>query len=158
MKTSSIHELKSELNQTGEKQLRELILRLARFKKENKELLSFILSESGNIPGFVQSIKDEMDEQFEEINHLNHYYIKKSLRKILRNITKYSRYMEDKRAEADLLLYFCARIRSNKIPVIKGTVLGNIYHNQVAKIKKLIQTLHDDLQYDYEKLLQEIES
>jgi hypothetical protein len=153
MKASGIHELKSELGTLSEKELREIILKLARFKKENKELLSYLLFESGNITGFVNSVKAEMDDQFSEINHLNHYYIKKSLRKILRNISRYARYMGDERAEADLLIYFCSKVRACKIPVLKGTVLGHIYHNQVSKIRKLIKTLHEDLQYDYENLL-----
>ncbi len=156
MKAASIHEIKNELNEAGEKKLKELILRLARFKKENKELLTFLLYEAGNIPAFVKSVKEEMDDQFEEINHLNHYYIKKSLRKILRGLTRFSRFMEDKQAEADLLIYFCKKIKANKIPVVKGTVLGNIYHVQVSKVRKIITALHEDLQYDYEKMLEEL--
>jgi hypothetical protein len=156
MKAASIYEIKNELNEAGEKKLKELILRLAKFKKENKELLTFLLYEASNIPVFVKSVKEEMDEQFEEINYLNHYYIKKSLRKILRGLTRYSRFMDDKQAEADLLIYFCKKIKSNKIPVLKGTVLGNIYHGQLNKVQKIILSLHEDLQYDYKKMLDEL--
>jgi hypothetical protein len=45
MKAASILELKQELQHTSSKEIVELCLRLARFKKENKELLTFFLKQ-----------------------------------------------------------------------------------------------------------------
>ena len=43
MKAATIIELKQELNNTSPAIVSELCLRLARFKKENKELLTYLL-------------------------------------------------------------------------------------------------------------------
>ena len=46
MKASTVSELKEELKHLPPAQLLELCLRLARFKKENKELLTYLLFEA----------------------------------------------------------------------------------------------------------------
>lgn len=46
MKTATIAELKSELGNVPAPQLAELCIRLAKFKKENKELLTYLLFEA----------------------------------------------------------------------------------------------------------------
>jgi len=57
MKAVTIKELKDELANLSPKEIRELCLRLARFKKENKELLTYLLFESGDESVYVGSIK-----------------------------------------------------------------------------------------------------
>ena len=92
MKTATVHEIKQELSTTKPADLVELCLRLARFKKENKELLTYLLFEAHNEQGYIESVKKEISELFAEINQSNVYYAKKSLRKIIRIINKYCRY------------------------------------------------------------------
>ena len=48
MKAASLQEIKEELNQLDPIKVRDLCLRLGRFKKENKELLTYLLFESFN--------------------------------------------------------------------------------------------------------------
>ena len=84
MKAATINEIKLELNNTPSQQLVELCLRLAKFKKENKELLSYLLFEAFDENAYVENIKQEALLQFEEINTSSLYFVKKSLRKILR--------------------------------------------------------------------------
>ena len=48
MKAASISEIKTELKGLPPAQLTELCLRLARFKKENKELLTYLLFEAND--------------------------------------------------------------------------------------------------------------
>src|SRR6185503_11078344 len=91
MKASTINELKQELVNTPASTLVELCLRLARFKKENKELLTYLLFEAHDTAAYIKSVKQAMAEQFEDINKSNVYYIKKTLRKILRTAKKYIR-------------------------------------------------------------------
>ena len=67
-------------------------LRLAKFKKENKELLTFLLFEADDITGYIENVKQEITDFFDEINTSNIYYIKKSVRKILRHINKHIRF------------------------------------------------------------------
>ena len=80
---------------------------MSRFKKENKELLTYILFESADEQSYIVSVKRGIDEEFEQINRSSTYFIKKSIRKILRNTRKYIRYSGKKETEVELLIYFC---------------------------------------------------
>lgn len=156
MKAATVKELKTELNRRSEKELIELCLRLSKFKKENKELLTYLLYESENEARYIQSIKEEVDEQFLEINRKSFYFIKKGIRKILRNIKKYIRYSKKKETEAELLIYFCQKLKTFSPSMNRSTVLKNIYKRQIELIKKSISTLHEDLQYDFGNELDEL--
>jgi hypothetical protein len=150
MKAATLHDIKQELIQLPPSKLTDICLRLARFKKENKELISYLLFEAGDENGYVQSVKIEIDELFETVNKTNVYLAKKTLRKILRTTNKHIRYMASKPAETELLIYFCQKLQSSGLPLHKNTVLANLYKNQVAKAGKLITGLHEDLQHDFE--------
>lgn len=156
MKAASVHELKQELSNTPAEQLVDLCVRLAKFKKENKELLTYLLFEAFDEEAYIENIKQEMREQFEEINKTNVYFVKKSLRKILRITTKYIRYTGSPEAEVRLLLFFCSTLKASGIPVETNTVIKNIYQNQLKKISKSIATMHEDLQYEYVKELDQL--
>jgi len=153
MKAATIHELKSELGNTPQAQLVELCIRLARFKKENKELITYLLFESFDENAWIEQIKKEIEVQFDEMNKTNVYFAKKSLRKILRVTSKYIRYTGSAEAEVKLLLYFCTLLKTSGVPVETNPVISNIYHNQIKKITRSVATMHEDLQYDYLKAL-----
>ncbi len=151
MKTATISEIKHELTITNPSILIELCLKLAKFKKDNKELLTYLLFESHNENAYIEQVKLEIDTQFETINYSTIYFIKKSLRKIIRSTVKYIRLTGSKQVEVELLLYFCKTLIKKEIPIDKSSVLNNIYQLQLKKIEQLISTLHEDLQYDYFK-------
>ncbi len=153
MKAASVNELKSELHNTSQVQLVELCVRLAKFKKENKELITYLLFEAFDENAYIENIKTEMQQQFDEINTTSLYFVKKSLRKILRVTNKYIRYMGSAEAEVRLLLFFCTILKASGIPFETNPVINNIYQNQLKKILKSIATMHEDLQYDYVKEL-----
>jgi hypothetical protein len=50
MKSATSAEIKSELKKSSPTRLVELCLRLARYKKENKEMLTFLLIEADDLP------------------------------------------------------------------------------------------------------------
>ena len=154
MKAATSNELKQELQARSPKQLLELCLRLARFKKENKELLTYLLFEAHDEASFIQSVKDDMDEQFAQISHTNLYLTKKSLRKILRSTNKYIRYTGSKLVETELIIHYCKNITTAAIPIHKSTALINLFNQQMKKINTAVAALHEDLQHDY---LQEVE-
>jgi hypothetical protein len=156
MKASTIHELKSELINTPSEQLIELCVRLAKFKKENKELLTYLLFEAFDEQAYIENIKADMLQQFEEINTSSLYFVKKSLRKIIRTLNKYIRYTGSAETEVKLLLYFCTTLKNSGIPVEKNPVIKNMYQNQLKKISKTIATMHEDLQYDYVKEIEQL--
>lgn len=156
MKAATIHELKQELSNTPADQLAELCIRLAKFKKENKELLTYLLFEAFDEQAYIESIKTAMLEQFEEINTSSLYFVKKSLRKILRSLNKYIRYTGAAETEAKLLLFFCSTLKESGIPIEKNPVIKNMYQNQLKKIAKTIATMHEDLQYEYNRELDQL--
>jgi hypothetical protein len=155
MKAASVNEIKKELEKRNHSQLLSYCLRMAKFKKESKELLSFLLFDADDIPGYIENIKSEMNELFIEINTSNIYYAKKSIRKILRLVNKYIRFIASSQAEAELLIHFCNSIRNFSIPVHKSNQLSNLFKNQINKIDKTLSSLHPDLQYDLKKQLLE---
>lgn len=158
MKPSSLKEIKTELNHRSQNELLELCLRLGRFKKENKELLTYLLFEANNEEGYIQSVKNDIDEQFENINRKSYFFIRKSVRRILKNIKKFIRYSKKKETEVELLLYFCKKLKEFKPSIKKSVQLQNSYKRQLTLIRKIVTTLHEDLQYDYEQEIQELEN
>ncbi|MCK0124563.1 hypothetical protein MWU76_09130 [Gelidibacter sp. F2691] len=157
MKAVSVVTIKKELKHRSTEELLELCLRLSKFKKENKELLTYLLFESHDESGYIETVKAEIDEQFEAINTNSYFYIKKSVRKILRNIKKYARYSLKKETEVELLLHFCTVLKDFKPSMSKNATLLNIYDRQIALIKKIVSGLHEDLQYDYQVQLEDLE-
>lgn len=151
MKAASVQELKQELKLLPTGQLVELCLRLSRFKKENKELLTYLLFEANQEDDFVKGIKEEIDASFAEINTSHLYFAKKSLRKIVRIINKYCRYSNVTETELELRLYFCTTLKKSGIPINQNPVIRNLYQTQIKKVGQLIDTLHEDLQYEFKK-------
>jgi hypothetical protein len=153
MKVASINDLKRELGNMPADALVEICVRLAKFKKENKELMNYLLFESHDEQGYIEVVKKEISEAFTEINQSNLYFAKKSIRKILRTTGKYIKYTASKETEIALLLHFCHTLKASGIPFHNSTALINLYQAQIKKIGKTIGTLHEDLQYDYLKML-----
>ncbi len=156
MKVATIHELKNELNATAPQKLLDLCLHLAKYKKENKELLTYLLFESNDEQAYVLTIKAQIDDQFTELPKANLYLTKKSLRKILRITHKYIKYTGSKQVEVDILLYFCIKLLKSGITIRKSTAILNLYHQQIKKINAAIATFHEDLQHDYLKELEQL--
>lgn len=157
MKAATISELKKELMEQPAKRLVELCIEVIKYKKENKELLTYLLFEANDRATFVTNIKKEIDVLFDEINtELNLYFIKKSVRKILRLVNKYCKYIGEKAIEIELILYFLHCLKASGIQYEKSKTLHNLYLSQIKKINSLISDLHEDLQYDYRKELAEL--
>jgi len=149
MKAVTVKELEQELTLRTPKEVRALCLRLARFKKENKELMTYLLFESSDEQSYIRSVKGNIDEQFDHINRKNYYLVKKSVSKILRETRKFIRYSQNKQTEVDLLIYFCAKLKRTFPSLKKNTGLMKLYDRQIDSIVKKITGLHEDLQHDY---------
>lgn len=156
MKAVTLKQLKDELSHKSANELKELCLHLSKFKKENKELLTYLLFESHDEEQYIQSVKDQMDVLFSEINTKSYFYIRKSVRKILTLTKKFIRYSKKKETEVALLLYFCTKLKNFKPSIKQSPRLTNTFDRQILLIKKAIATLHEDLQYDYQLELNEL--
>lgn len=149
MKTASVAELKKELGDLSPKELKELCLRLVKYKKENKELLTYLLFEAHDEESYIRDIKEETDLLFSEINSNSLHWAKKSLRKILRILNKYIKYSGNKQTEVELLLYYCRKLKDSGISFTYSPTLVQLYDRQIIKAEKALVKLHEDLQYDY---------
>ena len=132
MKAASLAQIKKELKLRSPQDIEELCLRLGRFKKET------------------------IDDEFNSITNTNFYYLKKSVRKILKNVKKYIRYSNDKETEVAILLHFCEHLITFKPSITRNITLHNLYDRQIQLIDKKIEALHEDLQYDYKEDMQRL--
>ncbi len=152
MKAASLNDIKKELRDLDPDTIRDLCMRLAKFKKENKELLTYLIFEAHNEPAYIENTKLEIDEQFKSVpSERNTYYIKKTLRKILRFVNRQVKYSGIKLSELELRIFFCQKIKGARIPLATGTVLFNLYQQQFKKISSILEKLPEDLQADYER-------
>jgi len=157
MQAASISEIKKELKERSRIELIDYCLRIAKFKKDNKELLNYLLFEAYDEDNFRKVLKDEAEELFSEINTSSLYYVKKSMRKILRYVSKYIRYSGIKQTEVELLIHFCLQFRKLNIPFHDSKVLINLYNRQLQNIQKAMNMLDEDLQFDYQEEMNEVQ-
>lgn len=156
MQISTLAQLKKEVQTLPYTQLVELCVRLAKYKKENKELLHYLLFEASDEQQFVKQVKQEIDEQFKEVNTSHVYYAKKTIRKILRNVNKQAKYSGLPQTNIELLIYFLQHLRKLDMLLYQSNQLMNLYDAQLKKINKELGKLHEDLQYDYLKEIEDL--
>lgn len=159
MDTASIKQLKDTLSTLGREELTRLLLRIVKFKKENKELLTFLLFEADDLDAYVYEISLEIKDEFENYRLKTAYYKRKGCRRILRMLKKYIKYAADKEVEVRLLLAYVTIVAESKT-FITDRVIQKIAFRQLLLAEKSIVKLHEDLQYEYklefEELMQRI--
>ena len=150
MKTATITELKRELKTKSTPELLELCLKLSRFKKETKEYLTYLIFESEDEKEYTENVKTFITEGFLEMNTDTYYFMRKTVRKILKSVKKFVRFSKKKETELELLMHFCDEMRK-VIPLIKyNQTLLNTYFKQIEMAKKALSNLHPDLRLDYQ--------
>lgn len=156
MKATSTNQIKKTLLELEPVELSTLVLRMAKYKKENKELLSYLLYESADEGQFIESVKSEIDEAFDTLVYSGSYKYTKQIRKILRLIQKPIKYSGLPATQVELLLHFTGKLK----PIVEGryasNVLMNIYIRQVKLIAVAMSKLHEDIQYDYKKQFEDL--
>lgn len=157
MEIASIKELRKSLSEKTPKELMELCLKMAKYKKENKEYLTYLIYEAPNEEAYVEGVKRLLAEEFECLDRSSFYRLKKSIRKTLRICIKYIRYSKNKATEAELRLTFCKELVQMSPSIKRSTTLKNIYYQQLKMTRKAVDKLHEDLQFDYEEELRELE-
>lgn len=150
MKPEKLSDLKKELSGLSVHELTDICLRLAKYKKENKELLTYLLFDADKPMKYTEEVKNFLIEDFKTMQK-HYYYSTKSMRKIIRLINRYAKYTGSKEVETELTLWFCinflkyADLRTSHKP------LQGLLTRQFEKIIKLLPKLHEDLQFDYQK-------
>jgi len=151
MTVASLQEIKKELRTLEVEKLQELCMRMAKYKKENKELFNYLLFEAHNEQAYIENVKEEIQELFKTVPSSNVYFVKKSLRKILRFANRQIKYSGIKQTELEVRIFFCAKMKEAKIPRNPGTVLSNLYIQQLKKIEGAFAKLPEDIQADYDR-------
>ena len=150
MKPEKLSNLKKELNERSLHELREICLHLAKYKKENKEYLNYLLFDSRDPMKYAEEVKTFLLDDFKGLN--NHYYHStKSMRKIIRTMTKHAKYTGSKQVEIELSLWFCNNFLKYVDLTTNYRPMYSLLSSQFGKIMKLIPKLHEDLQFDYQK-------
>ena len=156
-----LQHIKKEVQHLHHEQLTELLLRLSRYKKENKELLAYLLFEAHDEAAYIEKVKAETGFLFSQLSALS-YHAAKGMRKILRLLTKYTKFTGSKQTEIELLTSFCNNYLAYADKRTAYKPIRLIFTRQVEKIRVLIGKLHEDLQYDhsesYNKLITDAES
>lgn len=146
---ASIPEIRKELKYLSKDELESLCLKLAKYKVVNKELMAYQLFESSDEDSFIETIKEDISAQFKEINRNHYYYIKKSVRKILRYTKKYIQFSKQKETEIALLMHFLNCMNHMSPSYTRNSVLSGIYDRERLNLKKCISSVHEDLQLDF---------
>ncbi|WP_320113169.1 hypothetical protein [Draconibacterium orientale] len=154
MEIASLSNIKKELKNLPPEVLQDVITRLAKYKKDNKELLSYLLFEAYNEDQYIRQVKEEIDLEFMSLNRSSFYLAKKTIRKVLKTTKKHIRFSGKKETEIELLLYFCKKLKDSRLNYKRSRVVFNMYLTQVKRIQKVISMLHEDLQYDYREELE----
>jgi hypothetical protein len=158
MKIASIIQIRKEIGQLPEAELVVLLSELAKYNKENKELLNYLLFEADFESNYIQKIKEDLDLQFQEINKSNIRFIKKGLQKIARELKKTIKYSGKKETEIELLIHFCKNMIAFKIRLDRFPVLFNLLNRQFTNIEKAILKIDEDLHADYREEIELIEN
>ncbi len=157
MDVASLSSIKGELKHRSHQELVTYILGMAKFRKENKELLHYLLFEAQDEIQYIEGVKSEMTRLFRELNSASVYFAKKTIRKILRIVNKHIKFSGLKQTEVELLIAFCLEMRQLNLPFRESKVLLNIYQRQIHKIHSAMASLDEDLQFDFQADLEAIE-
>lgn len=151
MKTATVKEIKASLENATMDELVAYCLQLARFKKENKELLTYLLYEAGDELQYINNVKDYLNELFETVNTTQLYFAKKTIRKIIRIANQYIKYSKLPGTTIEIHLHVAEKIKALQLPLIQNKTLFNMYAVLLKKINETLAGLHEDEQYDYNK-------
>ncbi|RZS97589.1 hypothetical protein [Cecembia calidifontis] len=156
MQIPSLAEFKKELSYLDAKELTAIILELSKFSKDNKGYLFFRLFERDNPNLFVEMCKEDLDMAFMDANIKNYHLAKKSAQAIRRKLNKNLKLSKNKEAHIEMILYFCSQLKRYGFLAFRHPVIDNLYRVQLGKAEKLIEKLHEDLQYDFQIQLEEL--
>ena len=156
MKSASLAQIRKELKTLSREEVVELCEKLIKYKRDNKELVNYLLFESVDEDAYVKAIKEDVSEAFAATNTSGFYLAKKSIRRALRIADKYIKYSEQPETELDVRLHFCEEMNALDINFKRSKVLVNLYERQLVKINDVFSDLHEDLQYEFSSRLEKV--
>ncbi|MDA9554904.1 hypothetical protein N9R54_01590 [Pelobium sp.] len=155
MDSPKLADLKKELNYRDAQEWKELCLKLAKYKTENKELLHYLLFYSDRKEDYVEEVKAIIANTFDDL-HPSIYQATKQLRKLVRVMNKHIKYISDKACETELVLYLSTLFIEHPIVKINSKSSIGLLYRQLKRALKLIPKLDEDLQFDYQQQFDEV--
>ncbi|MEM9828611.1 MAG: hypothetical protein AAF958_18635 [Planctomycetota bacterium] len=152
MKAATISQLKKELAQLDPDELLNVCVRLARFKVESKELLTYLLMKADDEMAYADELCGELDLLLRKPGRIH----KKTLRKLIRWMDKCLRFSGNKETELQVRIHFCRHVRP-KLDRFRGCRISeNMYATQLKKIDKALEKVHPDLRFDFNQQLADL--
>lgn len=150
-----LSDLKKELLELSKPELIQLCLRVARLKRENKELLAYLIYDVDDPIFYAQKLKPEIKEVFNQpFQHA--YYLTKSIRKALRLIAKYYRFTSNKQGETELLIYLVEEFHQSWRYEYRYQALGKIIFRCLEKAEANLCKIEEDFKADFEQPISEL--
>ena len=153
--TYGLKEIKAEVKHMSSTQLADLCLRMVKYKKENKELLAYLLFDAHDQQAFIDNVKAESGLMYSQLSSQS-YQMAKNIRKILRFNNKQIKFMTSKPGEVELLLQFCQNYLDYADRRASYKPLRQILLVQLKKIRTAVGKLQEDLQFDYRQEYNEL--
>lgn len=152
MKPKKISDIKKALKLLSEQELMTVIQKLAAFKVENKDLLTYLLFYKNAEQTYTDEMINQLSNDFQELNKSNAYYIRKGLRKLEKKLNKHARILKNGHMEIQIWIAFLRHFKQEIAPDHRRQ-LSKLQERLFIKAEKKICDLHPDLQYDYKKEL-----
>ena len=156
IKVNTVHTIKKQLEQLPKETVVKHCIRMAKYKKDNKELLNYLLFEADGEEDYISEIKEDIKRDFSEIDKMTMYYTKKNIRRILKTTNKYISHSGKKETKIELLICFCLEMQNCGVSFYNSPVMINLYERQIKNIEKVLSSLHEDMRIDYEDELETI--
>jgi uncharacterized FlaG/YvyC family protein len=155
MTSPKLNDLKKELQHLDVIKLRDVCLKLAKHKVENKELLNYLLFYEDTKDVYIGSIKEIIINEFDDL-HPSIYYVKKQLSKLIRIMNKHIKFISEKDKEIEIVLCFCDEFI--KHPIVKAgyKALSMILYRQLKRANKILPKLNEDLHFDYQQIFDQL--
>lgn len=157
MQSSPLSHIKKELQHLNHAALVALCYRLIQYKRENKDLVHYLLFEQQDEKGFRKKLCTAIDDLFAEVNQNSIYFAKKTIRKIIRFMHRYLKFSNDAVTGIEVILHFCRNMQALSLRWHESKVMNNLYQQQIKKATQMLKSLHEDLQYDYSELIAELQ-
>lgn len=155
MKANSLKEIKTELTEKNKAELIQLCIKLVKLRKENKEMLSFLLFGAENVQSYIDDLKILLQNEFTLLNFPARQKLK-HIRKTLRTLKKHIRYIEHLESEIHLRLWFCQTLIDNCSHAEIRGAYQKLIQSEIRQIENKIPKLHEDLIFDSRQELEEI--
>ena len=119
-------------------------------------MLTYLLFEAADEESYVQELKSFIELEFEALPEKSAYLAKKSIRRIIRSVNRYLKYTDVKTTSVEVMISLCRQLRRLAKIYRESVAIQKIYSSHLKKVETIISTLHEDLQFDYRKELEDL--